>query len=100
MYEEEIHFGKLLLKQSEMVLEHLTLVSLTFDPVTLKSIWHTYYPVWMCGLSLRKVGLGVLQFWTNLIVTRYQVPLNRNPSLPETLRTLSKVAGVSRIGQS
>jgi len=27
MYEEEIHFGKLFLKQFEMVLEHLT-----FDP--------------------------------------------------------------------
>ena len=25
MYEEEIHFGKLLLKQFEMVLEHLTI---------------------------------------------------------------------------
>jgi len=34
MYEEEIHFGKLLLKQSETVLTHLTPVSLTFDPVT------------------------------------------------------------------
>ena len=32
MYEEEIHFGKLLLKQFEMVLEHLTMVTLTFDP--------------------------------------------------------------------
>jgi len=27
MYEEEIHFGKLLLKQSETVLTHLTLVT-------------------------------------------------------------------------
>jgi len=34
MYEEEIHFGKLLLKQSEMVLKHLTMVTLAFDPVT------------------------------------------------------------------
>ena len=32
MYEEEIHFGQLFLKQFEMVLEHLTLVTLTFDP--------------------------------------------------------------------
>ena len=32
MYEEEIHFGKLFLKQFEMVLEHLTLVTMTFDP--------------------------------------------------------------------
>ena len=38
MYDVEIHFGKLLLKQFEMVLEHLTLVTLTFDPVTPKSI--------------------------------------------------------------
>jgi len=34
MYEEEIHFGKLFCKQFEMVLEHLTLVTLTVDPVT------------------------------------------------------------------
>jgi len=34
MYEEEIHFGKLLLKQSEMFLDFLTLVTLTFDLVT------------------------------------------------------------------
>jgi len=32
MYEEEIQFGKLLLKQSELVLEHLTPVTLTDDP--------------------------------------------------------------------
>ena len=38
MYEEEIHFGKLLLKQSETVLTYLTLVTLTFDPVIPKSI--------------------------------------------------------------
>mgnify|MGYP007133523160 CR=1 FL=1 len=38
MYEEEIHFGKLLLKQSETVLTHLTPVTLTFDPVTPKSL--------------------------------------------------------------
>ena len=31
MYEEEIHFGRLLLKQSDMVLEHLTPVTLTFS---------------------------------------------------------------------
>ena len=35
---EEIHFGKLLLKQSETVLTHLTPVTLTFDPVTPKYI--------------------------------------------------------------
>ena len=32
MYEEEIHFGKLFLKQFEMAFEHLTPVTLTFDP--------------------------------------------------------------------
>ena len=34
MNEEEIHFGKLLFKQSEMVLGHLTLVTWIFDQVT------------------------------------------------------------------
>ena len=38
MYEEEIHYGILFLKQSEMILKHLTFVTLTFDPVTPKSI--------------------------------------------------------------
>ena len=38
MYQEEIHFGKLFLKQSETVLIYLTPVSLTFDPVNPKSI--------------------------------------------------------------
>ena len=39
MYEEEIHFGKLLLKQSETVLTYLTLMILIFDPVIkIKSI--------------------------------------------------------------
>jgi len=56
MYDEEIHFGKLLLKQFKMVLEHLTLVTLTFDPVSPKSIGFPCYPGWMCGPSLRKVG--------------------------------------------
>ena len=32
MYGEEIHFGKLLFKQSETVLTHLTPVTVTFDP--------------------------------------------------------------------
>ena len=51
MYEEEIHFGKLFLKQFEMVLEHLT-------P---KSIGFICCPGEMCGPSLRKVGQGVLE---------------------------------------
>jgi len=55
MYEEEIHFAKLLFKQSEMVLEHLTPGILTFDPVTPKSIGFLCYPGWM--LLIRN-GLG------------------------------------------
>jgi len=44
MYEKEIHFGKLLLKQSETVLTYLTPVTLTFDPVTQASIGFFCYP--------------------------------------------------------
>ena len=40
MYDEEMHFGKLFLKQFDMVLEHLTLVTLTFDQVTPESAAH------------------------------------------------------------
>ena len=59
MYEEEIHFGKLLLKQFETV---LTVVTLTFDPVTPKSIGFLCCPGQMCGQSLREfVGRGVLE---------------------------------------
>ena len=61
MYEEEIHLGKLLLKQLETVLEHLTPVTLTFDQVTIKSIGFLCYPGGMCGQSLRKVGQGILK---------------------------------------
>jgi len=43
MYEEEIHFWKLLLKQSETVLAHLNAVTLTFDPVTPNSKWFLSY---------------------------------------------------------
>jgi len=58
MYEEETHFGKLLLKQSETVLTHLIR-------------WPWPLTQWlqkqqsssgrMCGPSLRKVGQGVLK---------------------------------------
>ena len=61
MYEEEIHFGKLFPKQFEMVLEHLTLVTLTFDILTPISIGFLCLPGWICGLSLRKVGQGILK---------------------------------------
>ena len=61
MYEEEIHFGKLLLKQSETLLTHLTQVTLTFDPLTPKSIGFLCCPRWMCGPCLRKLGQGVLE---------------------------------------
>ena len=56
MYEEEIHFGKLLLKQSEIVLAHLIPVTLTFNLVTPKSKCFLCYLGWMCGPSLRKEG--------------------------------------------
>ena len=39
-----------------MVLEHLTLVILTFDPVTPNSIGFVCYRGWMCGPSLKNVG--------------------------------------------
>jgi len=62
MYDEEIHFWKCLFKQFEMVLEHLTLVALTFDPLSPRSKWFICYPGRTCGSSLRKVGQGVLEF--------------------------------------
>jgi len=56
MYEEEIHFVKLLIKQPETVLVHLTLVTLTFDPKI-----NRVSPLPRTdGPSLRKVGQGVL----------------------------------------
>ena len=61
MYEEEIHFGNLLPKQSETVLAHLTPVTLTIEPVTPNSIGFFCYCGWMWGPSLRKVGQGVFQ---------------------------------------
>ena len=51
MYEEEIHFGELFLIQFEMVLEHLTLVTLTFEPMTPESIGFICYPSWEEGRS-------------------------------------------------
>ena len=45
-----------------MVLVHLTLVTLTLNPLTnRKSIGFLCYPEWMCVLSLRKVGQGGLE---------------------------------------
>ena len=44
-----------------MVFVQLTPVTLTFDPVTPKSIGFLCYPGWMCGPSLRRVGQGVLE---------------------------------------
>jgi len=34
----------------ELILAHLTLVTLTFDPVTPLSIGFLCYPRWMCGV--------------------------------------------------
>jgi len=67
MYEEEIYFGKLLLKQSEMVLAHLTPKTLNFDPVTPKSIASICYQVWMC--VQRKVGQDLKLIIGNEMVT-------------------------------
>ena len=44
-----------------MLLAHLTLVTLTFETVTPKSIGFLRCLVQMCGPSLRKVGQGVLE---------------------------------------
>ena len=46
---------------SDSVLSHLTTVTLTFDPVTQKSIGFICYQRWIRKPSLRKVGQGVLQ---------------------------------------
>jgi len=61
MYEKETYFRKLLFKQSEMVLEHLTPLTITFGLVTPKSIGFQCYPRWMCRPSFRNVGPGVLE---------------------------------------
>ena len=66
MYQEEIHFGKLFLKQSETVLIYLTPVSLTFDPVNPKSIGVLCCPGRMYGPGLRSRPFPVIdrkQFW-------------------------------------
>ena len=62
MYEKEIHFWKLLLRQSETVLSDLTPVTLTFDPVNPKAIGFICYPGRMCSPSLRIVGHGDLKY--------------------------------------
>ena len=61
MYEEKNNFGKLLFKQSKIVLKHLTLVTLPFDSVTPKSIMFLCYPGQMCGPSLRKIDQSILK---------------------------------------
>jgi len=38
-------------------------VTLTFDSVIPKSLRFLCYPGWMCGQSLKKVGLGVLKLF-------------------------------------
>ena len=72
MYEEEIHFGKLFLKQFEMAFEHLTPVTLT--P---KSIGFICYPGWMCGPRLKKIGQGVLE-----LLIRNEKVTNRQTDRP------------------
>ena len=76
-------------KQSEMVLEHLTLVTLTFDPCTPRSIRFLCYPWWIYGPSLRKVGQGLLQL---LIGNSFGIfdngDLDLWPSEPKSIRFL------------
>ena len=75
MYEEEIHFGKLLIKQSETVLAHLTLVTLTFDSVNPKinkvqllprmDVWTKFEegrPSFSCAIDRKRKGYR----WTKL----------------------------------
>jgi len=80
----EIHFGKLLLKQSDMVLTHLTPVTLTFDPVIPKSI--RYVPllpmtdVWTKFEEGRSMHFWVIdwkRFWQ--IWPRWPWPLTQWP---------------------
>ena len=68
MYVEEIHFLNFLHKQSETVLARLIPVTLTFDPVTLKSIGFICYPGELCGPSLRMVDQGVLIIQNSCLV--------------------------------
>ena len=77
MYEEEIHFGKLLLKQSETVLTHLTSVTMIFDP---KSLAFLCCPGRVCGPSLRKVGEGVLQ----LLIGNEKVKDGQTDNMPSS----------------
>jgi len=65
-------YGPSLMKVGQGVLElligtgltHLTLVTLTFDPVTPVSIGFFCCPGRICVPSLRKVGQGVLEILT------------------------------------
>mgnify|MGYP000361460518 FL=1 len=59
--------GKLLLKQLDTVLTHLTLVTLTFDPVTPKSIGFLCCLGLMCGPGMRKVGYDV-SYWSETVM--------------------------------
>ena len=68
MYVEEIHFLIFLHKQSETVLARLIPVTLTFDPVTLKSIGFICYPGELCGPSLRMVDQRVLIIHNSCLV--------------------------------
>ena len=108
MYIEEIHFRKLFLKQFKMVLEHLTLVTLTFDPEPAKSIEFLCYPEWMCGLTLRRVGQGDLEFtiidrkrfWHNLT----SVILTFDPVTPRSIGFICNPGwmcgpGIRKVGQ-
>ena len=88
MYEEEINFEKLLLKQSETCLAHLTTVTLTFDPVSPKSLWFHCYPEWVCRPSLRKVTMvkAFSSYWSETVLGQLvQVTLTFNPVTPKSI---------------
>jgi len=64
-----------------MVLEHLT-----FDLVTLKSIGFLCYPGWMCGLSLRKVGQGILELLIGYVFGTFDLSdLDLDPATPRSI---------------
>ena len=52
---------EIVIKHSETALAHLTVVTLTFDPVTLKWKEFICYPGWICEPRLRTVGQCVLE---------------------------------------
>ena len=87
MYEKETYFRKLLFKQSEMVLEHLTPLTITFGLVTPKSIGFQCYPRWTYVQSVKKVGQGNLRlFIGNKKVTDWSTDRHVQSNMPSLFR--------------